>query len=127
MLRILKPVGIILALAGVVVILGWGGAECERERQLKRNTWRVVRSGEFARAEFGVRHIEKREDEYGVGRGHEIRWRYRTAKEDITTIYFKDGSSVVLDGQIETPFAIGSMISVSENLLGERCVAQVNG
>lgn len=65
---ILKPVGTVVAVVGFVVLLFWGSAINSREREAKRNTWRTIRSGEFGRAEFGVRHVEKLQDEYGLGR-----------------------------------------------------------
>ena len=125
MIGFLKPVGIVVGVVGLLVLLGYGSLENAKTREAKRNTWRTIRSGEFARAEFGVRHVEKLHDEYGIGRDSGARWRYRTAKEDITTIFFRDGSSLVLDGQVETPFATGAIIVISENGLGERSVIEV--
>ena len=117
-MRFLGPV----ALIGAIVLLVKLASDSAAAREGKRNQWRTIKTGTFDRVSYGVKHVEKAENEYGFGRDSGYRLRYRTAKEDVTTVIFEDGSTILLEGQVEVPFARGALISVSENGLGERSV-----
>lgn len=115
-----------LGLGAVVIGVGVGlwklAKEAVRADAILRNRWTTIKSGFFDCVKYDVRHVEKREDEYGIGRGQSLRWRYRTAKEDITLVVFEDGTSIILNGKMEIPYAKGTQISIRENGLCERQV-----
>lgn len=121
-MRYIGTIGVVAVIGGILVLASKLGAQLNQERDRKRNSWHQVKAGRFAGTSFDVRHVERAENEYGIGRNHEYRVRYRTAKEDITVVRFEDGATCVLDGQVEVLFSVGAEIRVEENLLGERRV-----
>lgn len=102
----------VLPFIGIFGLFGLAMWLLVRWERKQANTWTVVADGEFDRAEYGYYTYARRSG----AMVHTTSYH----RMDVTTVYFTDGRSFVMNGRRDMPFPRGTKIRIDKNGLGGR-------